>query len=189
MPIWRTSVLAVTAILLAGCGILQPTPAYFRPPLPDSQQMPELEVEDAVAQLEQAGFECAFDPPGDIGSSWACRRGNQEAGDYTYVTFRSAETGPIESVSAHRTIQVGPDAGPAPEVLDASAAADFHESVIELIIPEAQRPTEQGLLAGIRSNYPVDLGGGWFLGFDRNAISRSMNVVFTADEDFVLPEQ
>ena len=189
MPIWRTSVLAVTAILLVGCGILQPTPAYFRPPLPDAQQMPDLAVEDAVAQLEQRGFECEFDPGGDIASGWGCRRRNQEAGGSMGVSFRSAETGPIESVYADRTIQVGPDAGPAPEVLDAAAAADFHESVIELIIPEAQRPTEGGLLDGIRSNYPVDLGGGWFLGFDRSAISRSMNVVFTADEEFVLPDQ
>lgn len=184
----RSSVPALAVMVLAGCGILQPTPAYFRPPLPDAQQMPDLLVEQAVAELEERGFECEFDPPGDIGSSWGCRRGNQEAGDYMHVSFRSAETGPIESVSASRTIRVEADAGPAPEVLDAAAAADFHKNVIELIVPEQQRPTEAGLLSGIQSNYPVDLGGRWFLGFDRNATSRSMNIVFAADEDFVLPD-
>ena len=150
--------------------------------------MPDLLVEEAVAELEERGFECEFDPPGDIGSSWSCRRGDQEAGDYMGVRFRSAETGPIDTVHADRTIRLEGDTGPEPSVLDAAAAADFHEIVIEMIVPEAQRPTEGGLLAGVQSNYPVDIGEGWFLGFDRNAVSRSMNIVFAADEDFVLPE-
>ena len=177
------------AILLVACGILQPSPAYFRPPLPDAEQMPDLQVEDAVAQLEQRGFECEFDPGHGRDSGWGCRRGNQEAGDSMDVRFGSAETGPIDSVYADRTIQLGPDRGPEPEVLDAAAATDFHETVTGMIIPEGQRPTEQHLLAGIQSNYPVDLGEGWLLGFDRNAISRSMRIVFTTDDDFVLPDR
>jgi hypothetical protein len=151
--------------------------------------MPDLEVEVAVAELEQQGFECWFDPGGDIRSAWSCRRGDQAAGDYLAVTFSSAETGPIESVHADRTIRLEGDTGPEPSVLDAAAAAEFHEIVIEMIVPEAQRPTEGGLLAGVQSNYPVDIGEGWFLGFDRNAVSRSMNIVFTADEEIVLPDQ
>jgi len=189
LPNRRTSILALTSVVLAACGILQPTPAYFRPPLPDAEQMPDLQVEDAVAQLEERGFECEFDPGGDVASGWSCRRGNQEGGDSMGVSFRSAETGPIESVHANRTIRLEGDTGPEPSELDAAAAADFHENVIEMIVPEAQRPTEGGLLAGVQSNYPVDLGEGWFLGFDRNAVSRSMNIVFTADEGFLLPEQ
>jgi hypothetical protein len=189
MTIRRTSSLALMAVLLASCGILQPTPAYFRPPLPDAQQMPDLQVEDAVAELLEGGFECEFDPPGDIGSSRGCRRGDQEGGDYMAVTFRSAETGPIETVSTSRTIRLDGDTGPEPSVLDAAAAADFHEILIEMIVPEAQSPTEEGMLAGVQSNYPVDLGDGWFLSFDRNAVSRSMNIVFNADEGLVLPEQ
>ena len=185
----RSMVIVLLAAVLAGCGVLQPTPARFRPPLPEAQPMPDLQAEDVVAQLELLGFACWFDPGGDIPSGWNCGRGDQEGGDYLNVALASAETGPIEWVSAYRQIQLGPDTGPAPDVLDRAGATSFHESVIELIIPEGQRPTERGMLAGVQSNYPVDLGGGWFLSFDRNALSRSMSVVYADGAKLVLPDE
>lgn len=151
--------------------------------------MPELQAENVVAQLELVGFTCWFDPGGDIPSGWNCRRGEQDGRDYLDVALASAETGPIERVWAYRQIQLGPDTGPAPDVLDQAGATGFHGSVIELIIPQEQRPTERGMLAGVQSNYPVDLGGGWFLSFDRNALSRSMTVVYADGAMLVLPEE
>ena len=176
-------VVAAALVVLTGCGVLQPTPARFRPPLPPAEPMPDLRAEDVVATLEAEGFDCEFDPPGDIGSSWNCRHGDQDAGDYADVSLASGETGPIDWVSVHRSIQLGPDTGPEPALLDTDAAAGAFSLVVPLIVPEEHRPSPEELLAGVQRNFPMELGGGWFIAFDRNAISRSMSIIFSTAGD------
>ncbi|HET8777231.1 MAG TPA: hypothetical protein VFN76_06185, partial [Candidatus Limnocylindria bacterium] len=61
----RASLFIVLAILAAGCGMLQPTPARFRPPLPDPVPMPGIAVEDVVEQMERSGYACQFAPQSD----------------------------------------------------------------------------------------------------------------------------
>lgn len=134
--------------------------------------MPNVRSEDVAERLEALGFTCGFDPGGDIRASWGCRMGDQSAMDYLDVHFQSDETGPILSVWAYRGLEGEPDD------LDRSAAAAFHENVIEVVLPEDHRPTVAELLAGVQRNYPVELGGGWFLGFDRNSISRTLHLVY-----------
>ena len=168
----------VIASQLAACGILTPTPARFRPPLPDPQPMPGALAEDVVADLEALGFDCSFQPPSDIGSGWSCQLGDPDDGDYLSIGFSGGETGPIDNIGAHRTIQPAPD----PALLDTSAAADFQVNLLPLVLPEELRPTDEELLAGVQRNYPMELGEGWFIGFDRNSISRSIRVVYAADE-------
>jgi hypothetical protein len=170
-------------VVLAGCGVLQPTPARFRPPLPAAEPMPELRAEDVVARLEAEEFACSFDPPGDIGSSWNCRLGEQDAGDYADVSLTSGESGPIDWVVVNRTIRLAPDTGPDPAVLDTDAAAGVFGLVVALIVPEAHRPSPEELFAGVQRNFPIELGGGWFIGFERNAISRSMSIIYSTAGD------
>jgi hypothetical protein len=176
----------VMALLLAACGLLQPTPARFRPPLPESEPLPGVAVEDVVAELEQRGFACGFDRGGDVSSGWHCRLGEQGGaepgeGDFFDVALRSDQTGPITGIFSYRSIQLGPDTGPDPAVLDREAAMALHANVIELVVPEDLRPTEAELLEGVQRNFPIELGDGWFLGFDRNSISRSLNVVYSSE--------
>ena len=100
----RRAPTAVCAFLvaagLAACGILTPTPARFRPPLPDPQQMHDVLAEDVVAELEARGFDCSFNPGGgDVdATSWSCYLGELDAGDYLNVGIASADTGPIDSM-------------------------------------------------------------------------------------------
>jgi hypothetical protein len=180
----RPHVVALALILaaataVAGCGVLQPTPAYFRPELPPAEAIPDLLAEDVVADLQAMGFACEFDPGGDIGSGWSCRRGDVDGGDYLTVGMQSAETGPIDHIGAHRANHSAPE----PLVFDLDAAASIHETLIAIVVPEELRPTEAGLLDGIQRNYPVELGDGWFIGFDRNSISRSVRIVYSTAGD------
>ena len=177
------SAVAAVVIVLAGCGVLEPTPARFRPPLPPAEPMPELRAEDVVAALEADGFECAFDAGHDISPSWNCRIGDQDAGDYADVSLRSGEAGPIDSVFVYRSIKLGPDTGPEPAVLDADAAAGVFALVVPKIVPEEHRPSAEALLTGVQRNFPVELGGGWFIGFERNAISRTMSIMYSTAGD------
>jgi hypothetical protein len=167
------------AIVLVGCGLLKPSPAYFRPPLPDEEPLPDPAAEDVIPELEALGFECGFNPESDLPSGWSCRRGDQDVGDYVSVGFRSGETGPIDGVGGHRVIQIGPDAGPDPAVLDGAAAADLFEALVAIVVPEEVRPTKAEFLGGIERNYPIELGEGWFIGFDRNSISRTVRIVYS----------
>ena len=135
-----------------------------------------------MEQLGLLGFDCWFDRGGDIPSSWNCRRGDQESGDWSDVGMQGGRTGPIESIGASRYILVGPDTGPEPAVLDQSAVALFEETVVALVLPDEQHPTVEALHSGVQRNFPIELGGGWYLGFDRNANSRSVRVVFAPDD-------
>lgn len=173
----RLAAVGVLVLALAACGVLAPTPARHRPPLPDSMPMPNVSAEDLVASLEILGLRCRFDPGGDIPPSWNCRSGDQRDSDTFDVGLSSDEDGPIESVSASRT--VAEDAsGPAdPAVLD-RIGADAFDDVVALVVPEEHRPSFEELLAGVQSNYPMELGGGWYLGFDRNSISRTLRIVY-----------
>jgi hypothetical protein len=172
-------VLIGLACLVAACGLVAPTPARHRPPLPPAEPMPELRVEDVVDGLAALGYACWFDPGGDIPSSWHCRLGDQDRNDFVDVGIGSGETGPIEHVSAYRHL------GAAQEPVDAAALDEIGASafaeVLLLIVPEAHRPTDGELLTGVQSNYPMELGGGWYLGFDRNSISRAMRLVYASD--------
>jgi hypothetical protein len=67
-------------------------------------------------------------------------------------------------------------------VLDTGAAADFQVNLLPLVIPEELRPTDAELLAGVQRNFPMELGEGWFLGFDRSSILRSIHIIYAADE-------
>ena len=167
------------ACLVAGCGLVGPTPARHRPPLPPAEPMPELTVEDVVDGLSAIGYACRFDPGGDIRSSWNCRLGGQDRSDYVDVGIPSGETGPVERVFAS-WVRGGKQEPVDAAALDAMGTSAFTE-VLRLIVPEARRPTDGELLAGVQTNYPMELGGGWYLGFDRNSILRTIHVVYASD--------
>ena len=164
------------AIFLAACGMLAPTPARNRPPLPPSEPFVGVAAEDVVADLTAMGFDCWFDPGGDIPPSWNCRTGSQDVGDYFDVRLASGETGPIEGLFAYRQVEGGAEGAVDPAVLDANGTTAF-DDVVALIVPDEHLPTAQELHAGVASNYPMELGGGWYLGFDRNSISRTLRIV------------
>jgi hypothetical protein len=176
LPTWAIAV--IVAALLAACGILTPTPARFRPPLPDPQPMPGALAEAVVADLEALGFDCSFQPPSDVESGWGCQLGDPDDGDYLNIGFRGEETGPIDNIGAARTIQPAPDAA----LLDTSAAADFQVNLIPLVVPPELRPSDEEMLAGVQRNFPMELGEGWILGFERNSISRTIRIVYAADD-------
>ena len=176
---WRRAFTIGVASLVMGCGMVVSTPARHRPPLPDPDPMPDLAVEDVVEQLTAMGFDCWFDPPGDIGSSWNCRQGDQDADDYFDVTISSEESGPIDGVSAY--MHVGREEDPIDaEVLD-SIGAEAFEQILALVVPEEHRPTTDELHVGMQRNFPIELGGGWYLGFDRNIVSRSLRILHATD--------
>jgi hypothetical protein len=177
LSIGRGGALALAA-LLVGCGLLMPTPARNRPPLPEAEPMPNLAVQEVVAQLEVLGFECWYDSGGDIPSSWNCSAENREAADALNVGLASGETGPITNVSAYRHREAEAGEAMDPAALDRLAASEF-DDIVALIVPEAHRPTFDGLARGVASNYPMELGGGWYLGFDRSSTSRSLNMVYS----------
>ena len=54
---------------------------------------------------------------------------------------------------------------------------------VALIVPEEHRPTDDQLLAGVERHYPMELGGGWFIGFDRNQESRTLHIVFAGGDE------
>ena len=178
----RVPVLLAIASAVTGCGLLYPTPARFHPPLPEPEPMPELRVEELIGFLEAEGLGCAFavtedlvDAKGNPHSGWTCRSGDQEAGDWMDVSATGGEDGPIESVGAH----IFRDDGSAPE-LDDHATALFDSLVVSRVVPEEHRPTPEALLDGVRRNYPMELGGGWFLDFERSSISRSIRVIYSS---------
>lgn len=142
--------------------------------------MPGIAVEDVVEQLEKLGYACDFSPESDISAAWNCLGGNQAAGDWTQISLIAQEAGPIEGASAFRSIQVGPDSGPDSSVLDREGAATFR-LLIDVVVPAEHRPSDAELLDGVRRNYPMEFGGGWFIGFDRSSILRTMSIVFAGD--------
>lgn len=174
-----TVVGVLVAVLLSGCaGLLSPTPARHHPPLPDPEPMPNLVVEDVVAELEAHGFDCWWDRGGDIPASWHCGRGDQAENDWIDVGIPSDETGPIETLWVYRAL--GGEADPIdPGILDSTALADF-APIVALVVPDEHRPGEEELLVGIQSNFPIELGGGWILGFDRNIVSRTLHIRYAA---------
>lgn len=140
--------------------------------------MPGLAVEELVALLEADGFDCRFDPATDIPPSWGCQSGDGAEGSLS-VSMLSEQTGQIHSASAY--LQIGAVGEEVPEDrLDAEATQGFHPFV-SAIVPEEHRPSLDELGAGVRSNFPMDLGGGWYLGFDRNIISRSLTIIFSEE--------
>jgi hypothetical protein len=184
MPARRRGLVVVApsvcvAIVLTACGLLAPTPARFRPPLPPAEPMPGLAVEDVIDQLTQAGYECRFDPGGDISSGWNCSTGSQEGGDSFSIGIASGESGPIERLFAYR--QMGHEQNPVdPEALDLAGTEAFAD-IVARIVPEKHLPSLEELHAGVQRNYPMELGGGWYLGFDRNMISRTFSIVYASD--------
>lgn len=140
--------------------------------------MPNLAVEDVVAQLEMLGFECGYDSGGDIPSSWNCSAENREAADALNVRLESGETGPITNVAAYRHREAEAGEAMDPAALDRLAANEF-DTFVGLIVPEAHRPTFDGLARGVASNYPMELGGGWYLSFDRSSTSRRLTIVYS----------
>ena len=142
--------------------------------------MPGLATEDVVAELTAMGFDCEFDPGGDIAPSWGCRSGDQDAGDYLDVSVSSEETGPIEGLFAYRHLAGGGEGAIDAANLDAFGS-DAFDDIVALIVPEDRRPTSSELLAGVASNFPMELGGGWYLGFDRNSLSRTLHIIHASD--------
>lgn len=171
---------ACLAVLMTACGLLAPTPARNRPPLPPREPMPGVAAEDVVAELTAMGFDCEFDRGGDILPSWNCRSGDQDAGDFLDVRLSSEATGPMEGLYAYRHVEGGREGAVDVETLD-SLGSDAFDDIVALIVPGDRRPTSADLHAGVASNYPIELGGGWYLGFDRNSISRSLHIVYASD--------
>jgi len=50
-------------------------------------------------------------------------------------------------------------------------------------MPEDVRPTEAELLNGIQRNYPMELGDGWFIGFDLSSRHRNIRIVYATPDD------
>lgn len=178
----------ISLVAVAGCGSLQPTPARFHPPLPDPDLMPGTAVEEVVDELELLGYGCRFEPESDvrfldldIQTRWSCGLGDREGGDTSSVALVAEETGPIERVTVYRQVVLGPDTGPDGHVLDREGLEAFR-AVVDLIVPEEHRPSDDELVAGIQRNFPMELGEGWFIGYDQSVISRTMYVVLAGHE-------
>jgi hypothetical protein len=144
--------------------------------------MPGIAVEDVVADLTESDYECWFDPGGDIPSSWNCRLGDQGARSYFDVRLGSGERGPVERLFAYRQEEGGIGDPLEVETLDA-LGTDAFDDLVALVVPAEHRPAVADLHAGVASNYPMDLGGGWYIGFDRNSISRTLHIVYASLDD------
>ena len=173
----RVAVLSL-ALAMTGCGLLSPSPARNRPPLPPGQPLPDLAAEDLVAQLELLGYACGFDRGGDIPSRWSCSGPEQDDASWISVGFTSGRDGPINLVGAH--VQADERAAPDAIELDRMATAVF-DDVVALVVPEEHRPTADALFVGVQRNYPIELGGGWYLGFDRASVNRRLTILFAED--------
>ena len=67
--------------------------------------------------------------------------------------------------------------------LDALAASAFIDVMLAGALPEAVAPTEDELRQHIAANWPVELGEGWLLGFDRNSKLRTMYIQYVTPDD------
>lgn len=183
------ALIGLVAVAVVGCGSLQPTPARFRPPLPEPELMPGTAVEEVVEELQLMGYGCRFEPESDvrfgdldIQTHWSCGLGDSEVeNDTSVVDLFAEETGPIERITAYRQVGLRPDSGPDPDLLDREGFAAFR-AVVDLIVPEEHRPSNDELLGGIQRNFPIEPGSDWFIGFDQNVISRTMYLVFGGDD-------
>jgi hypothetical protein len=87
---------------------------------------------------------------------------------------------PTESVDAYTS---GGDEADPPDAaaLDIIGTEAFIP-IIGMIVPENHHPARDQLHDGVRRNWPIDLGGGWYLGFDRNMASRTLHIVYSTAE-------
>jgi hypothetical protein len=165
---------AATLLVLSGCGSFQPfaTPFVPRPPLPDGDPWP-VPVEDIIERLEVLGYRCTFEPDSDIPGGWQCDRdGGLTAG------FNSDETGPIQWGGA----SIFDESAPGKEAMDARAVTVFRGDLLAVVLPEAVLPSEEELLIMVQKNWPVELGNGWILGFERASNNRSLQVRYVEPE-------
>jgi hypothetical protein len=143
--------------------------------------MPGLRADEVAADLVQRGLDCHFGPPSDIGGGWRCQRGqNDEENDFG-IGYSSDEEGPIGEASASQRV-FEPNQAPEPAALDQAVLANFY-LFVEVVVPEDVRPTEAELLNGIQRNYPMELGDGWFIGFDRSSRHRNIRIVYATPDD------
>jgi len=87
-------------------------------------------------------------------------------------------TGSLDVVS----VSVQDEGAQAPDAqeFDVRATEAFAE-LVALLIPEEHRPTPDALFAGVQRNYPIELGSGWYLSFDRASSHRTLGIVYAED--------
>ncbi|MDQ3149684.1 MAG: hypothetical protein M3Q38_07165 [Chloroflexota bacterium] len=123
-------------------------------------------VEDAVEGLEQQlGRECIFSPESGIQGEWGC---GDEGGGLTLV---GAKIGALTSVDAyiHEEDQ-------SPDFMDRLAAEQFRAILAAIPVPDDVLPSKAELTEAVRANWPMEIGDGWILGFERNGILRTLTV-------------
>lgn len=169
----------VAMLMLAGCADFDPfaTPFVPRPELPPSVGFPN-DLATVLDELDALGLRCQYVPDSDLAGGWHCdSQGIEMPNGGINLSMRGPEDGPIAGVWA----MVGEE-GHTKAEMDAIATQMFLPVVVGTFVPEHLRPTEEDFGAMVAANWPVDLGEGWFIGFDRNSISRTTYLVFAGEE-------
>jgi hypothetical protein len=143
-------------------------------------------VEDVIQRIELAGMACEYSPDSDIPGGWGCFAGNQQGtpARWLQLSIDSDESGPIRGV----LLFVFDDSRPPPDEMNRHATAIFQEHAIVPFLPEHVRPSDEELLAMVEKNWPVELGDGWLLGFDRSSNQRTLRIVFDEGSDVYADE-
>ena len=68
-------------------------------------------------------------------------------------------------------------------MLDARAVTVFRGDLLAVILPEPVLPSEEELLTMVQRTWPVELGDGWMLGFDRASNHRSLQVRYVEPDE------
>jgi hypothetical protein len=173
----RAALIAI--LLLTGCGNFDPfaTPFVPRPQLPLSNPFPN-DVETVLEELDALGLRCQFVPDSDIPGGWRCSsQGPDMPNEGISLSLGGPEDGPITGAWAMMGME-----DRTKDELDAIATEMFLPVVIGTFVPEHLRPTEDEFFAMVAANWPVELGEGWFIGFDRNSGLRTTYLVFTGEE-------
>ena len=158
----------VAALLLSGCGSFQPfaTPFVSRPALPPGDPWP-MDAEAVVERLETLGYLCDFEPDSDIPGGWHC-----DGVEGVTVGLGADQEGAVLSAGA----RMFDEAAPGKDVMDRRAVIAFSDHVLAALLPDAVLPSDDELLTMVQRNWPVELGDGWILGFDRASNQRTLHV-------------
>jgi hypothetical protein len=163
--------LLALGLLLAACGMAVPSRGP-RPPLPPRVDPFPVTVEAAVERIEaELGHSCFFSPESGPIGEWGCGAEGRP------LTLVGGETGALWAVDAAVV-----DDTQTPEIIDRVAAVEFRTVLAALGVPEDVLPSEVEMTEAVRDNWPLEMGDGWILGFDRTAYLRSLYVRYAEPE-------
>ncbi len=163
--------LLALGLLLAACGMVIPSRGP-RPALPLRDDPFPVAVEAAVERIEDGlGRNCSFSPESKPIGEWGCGAEGRP------LTLVGGQTGALWAMDAALV-----DDTQSPEMMDRLAAAEFRAVLAAIGVPENVLPSEAEMTEAVRGNWPVEIGDGWILGFDRTDYLRSLKVRYAEPE-------